>query len=158
MPEYNQTQISEFFGVQRSTVRDWMRKGCPVVQKGGRGKDTILDSVKVREWLEERAVKNAVGDVSEVDEKELKKRKLAAETVSAEVAAEIAKGSVVFIEDVKKIFSEDVLNVKAVLKQLPQRVAPQIVGETSERKIKKVINQELDTALSELSNGFIDEH
>ena len=157
MAEYNQAQIAEFFGVARTTVQTWVRNGCPVIQKGGKGKQTILESTAVAQWLQDRAVKNAVGDIDELDEKELRKRKLAAETVSAEVAAEIAKGEVVYIEDVKKIFSEDALNVKAILRQLPQRVAPQIVGETSERKIEKVINQELDAALNELSNRFIDQ-
>ena len=157
MAEYNQAQIAEFFGVARTTVQTWVRNGCPIVQKGGKGKESIYDSKAVAEWLQQRAIKNAVGEIDELDEKELRKRKLAAETVSAEVAAEIAKGEVVYIDDVKKIFSDDALNVKAILRQLPQRIAPQIVGETSERKIKKVVNQELDAALNELSNRFIEQ-
>lgn len=156
MAEINLSQLSEFYGKNRSTIRQWMNRGCPVLQRGGRGKQTLFDSVEVAEWLEEQAINNAVGDTKQADAEELKRRKLAADTSLAEIEAAKAKGEVVYIDDAVKIVTDDILSAKARLRNVPSRVTPQIVGETDETRIQEIIAIEIDHALEELSNRFIE--
>ena len=156
MAEINLSQLSEFYGKNRSTIRQWMNRGCPVKQRGGRGKQTLFDSVEVADWLEKQAINNAVGDTGQADAEELKRRKLAAETALAEIDAAKAREEVVYIEDAVSIITQDILECKARIRNVPGRAVPQIVGETDENRIKEVLEIEIDHALEELSNRFIE--
>ncbi|AEP29707.1 hypothetical protein [Brumicola nitratireducens] len=44
------------------------------------------------------------------------------------------------------------------MRQLAQRLAPIIVGETNEDKIKLIIGEEVDQVLTELSNEYYEEN
>lgn len=46
----NKAGVAEFFDVDPSTFDRWLRKGCPVVQKGSRGKSWKIDLLAVAEW------------------------------------------------------------------------------------------------------------
>ena len=46
----NRAQTAEFFGVALTTIDSWLRQGCPVIEKRGKGKPTVLDLLAVAEW------------------------------------------------------------------------------------------------------------
>ncbi|MBQ0719119.1 MAG: DUF1441 family protein [Gammaproteobacteria bacterium] len=46
----NKAGAAEFFDVDPSTLDRWLRKGCPFVQKGSRGKSWKIDLNAVAEW------------------------------------------------------------------------------------------------------------
>lgn len=154
MPILNVTQLADHYGVHRQTITSWVRRGMPAEAGGGVGKAYEFDSTKVAAWREQEAVRNAVGDVDQADENELKRRKLAADTTVAEVEAAKARGEVVYIDDAVKEVTAAIYEVKAKLYASPARIAPQIVGETDETRIKDVIQSEFEQALYELQTRF----
>jgi phage terminase Nu1 subunit (DNA packaging protein) len=47
----NKADVSAFFGVSLPTVNEWVKKGCPVIQKGiGAGIPWIFDLLEVMLW------------------------------------------------------------------------------------------------------------
>lgn len=43
-------QVAEFFDVSLPTVETWIRKGCPIVERGGKGIGYVLDLREVARW------------------------------------------------------------------------------------------------------------
>jgi phage terminase Nu1 subunit (DNA packaging protein) len=58
----NKAQLAEFFDVSVKTVDNWVRRGCPVVKRGGKSEPWIFDALAVAEWRYTRE-----GGESEVD-------------------------------------------------------------------------------------------
>ena len=46
----NKAEVSEFFGVTMATVDNWVRSGCPILQRGSRGVSWELDLLDVAKW------------------------------------------------------------------------------------------------------------
>ncbi len=46
----NKAEVAEFYDVTISTIEAWIRRGCPVVQRGRRGSPWILDLLAIAEW------------------------------------------------------------------------------------------------------------
>lgn len=153
----NASELADLMGVHRNTVAKWARNGCPFIQKSDkkRGLEWQFESSDVIRWTQDQAIKNAVGNVEDVQEDELRRRKLAAETAISEIEAAKAKGLVVLVEDVIRIISDDYVKIKQRLRTIPARVAPSIVGEPDETVIKSEIETEIDESLNELSTRFI---
>lgn len=47
----NRAQISDIFGVAKTTVDTWRKRGCPVIEANGKGKPSKYDTVAVHKWL-----------------------------------------------------------------------------------------------------------
>lgn len=69
--DVNRSDLAEINGVSMPTIDDWVRRGCPVVQRGGRGRAWQFNTADVRNWREddkqrrwERAMRDSkrVGD------------------------------------------------------------------------------------------------
>ncbi len=53
--------LAKLTGWDRGTIRDWIdKKGCPVVSRGGRGEDAVLDVGEVWRWREEQVRQDAI--------------------------------------------------------------------------------------------------
>lgn len=46
----NRAQLAKEFGISLPTVDDWVRRGCPVVSKGGSGRECKFSISNVRAW------------------------------------------------------------------------------------------------------------
>lgn len=46
----NKAEVAAFFDVSLTTVHSWIRRGCPVIQDGGRGVSWELDLLAVMQW------------------------------------------------------------------------------------------------------------
>ncbi len=46
----NKAEAAEFFGVSLPTIDAWIRRGCPVVQRGAHGLPWILDLLEIAIW------------------------------------------------------------------------------------------------------------
>lgn len=47
----NRAELAFFFGVAKTTIDSWVRRGCPVKKKAeGRGKQAQFDTVEVFRW------------------------------------------------------------------------------------------------------------
>ena len=49
----NRAEAAKFFGVALTTIDAWIRRGCPVLERGDRGVPHKLDSAEVAHWFAE---------------------------------------------------------------------------------------------------------
>ncbi len=88
--QVNRAGLSEIFGVALPTVDQWARNGCPVVKRGGRGREWTFDTAVVARWLRDKAAEEAAGGAV-ADIEEWKRRKIAAEAQREELHLADAK-------------------------------------------------------------------
>lgn len=150
-------EIAEIFGVADTTVDQWIRRGCPILQRGAKGIQWQINTADVSEWLKQRAVEDVSGDTL-ADESELKRRKLAAETAKAELELAKVKGEVVPLRQLERALSNTFAEVKTNMRNVPGRVATSLIGETSELRIKEVVLAEIDLALDALTEFDLEEN
>lgn len=48
--EATKAECAEFFEVSLPTLENWVRRGCPFVQRGGRGVSWVFDLLAVAKW------------------------------------------------------------------------------------------------------------
>ena len=158
----NKVELSDIFGVAMPTIDDWVRRGCPVVERGAKGKSWVFNTADVRAWREDDVRRDAASDEDTTVE-ELKRRKLRAETVAAELELAISKGEVAPLDQMERGVVRAFEEVKAAMRNVPSRASRMIVGETDETRIRTVLLAEIDQALEVLdetdliSAGDIDE-
>lgn len=148
----NKTELCDLFGVTAPTVDTWVRTGCPIESRGGRGVPSEFNTADVSKWLRDKARDEGAG-TSQADESELKRRKLAAETAKAELELAKARGSVAPIDQVERMVSRAFSEVRAGLRNMPSRLVATLIGETNERQFKKVMLEEIDQVLEALANA-----
>jgi len=152
MAQVNRAELAEILGVSLPTITSKVSKGMPFEQRGGRGREWTFDTAAVFEWEKEQAVINATGDLSSVTDDELKRRKLAAETMLVELEAGKKRGDLIPREEIEKMLVNLVLDTKARLLLVPRRCAPLLTQLTSEQEIRDIIEEEQREALTDLSN------
>lgn len=69
----------------------------------------------------------------------------------AEVESQLATNSVVLIEDVEKEFADVVVEVRTWLLNIPGRATLRVMGESSEKRIKAILLDEIKEALTSLA-------
>ena len=146
----NRSGLAEVFGVAPPTVDQWRKDGCPFVTLGGRGKEWEYDTAQVAAWLRERDVLAATGD-KVTDQEELKRRRLLADTEKSELELAKAKGEVAPIDQVERAVARAFAEVRAGMRNLPQRTVSMLIGETDERRFKTVLMGEIDEVLKSLN-------
>ncbi|WP_420023755.1 terminase small subunit [Cereibacter azotoformans] len=150
--EVSRTGLASVFDVATTTVDQWVRNGCPVVERGGRGRAWTFNTAEVAAWRVQQARDEASG-VATASEAELRRRKLAAETGTAELAYAQARGEVAPVEQFQKALTKVCAEVRAQMRVIPSRVSRMIVGSTDESHIKGVLIAEIDQALEALANA-----
>lgn len=156
--EVSQSECATFFGVHRNTVGNWLKKGCPFIQKANKraGKDWILDTAEVAQWREKVAVNNALGDMPD-DAELLKTRKLKAETTIVEIEAAKQRGEVALIEEMEKETRDLMIAICTRMLLIPKRVALHLTGVDSETEIASIIEEEIRQGLSESAEIDLDD-
>jgi len=149
-------EVADLFGVSHTTVDAWLKRGLPVVQRGSKGKRWVINTAEVSAWLEQRAKESSSGGDNS-DERELKRRKLAAETAKVELELANVRGEVVPLRQLERALSNTFAEVKTNLRSVPSRVATAIIGEESETRIKAVILKEIDQALEAMGDMDLEE-
>ena len=145
----NRTEMSDHLGVAMSTLDDWVRRGCPVVSRGGRGRRWQFNSADVRAWRDED-IRAGLQDTRHATSDELKRRKLQAETEQVELELAQAKGEVAPIEQFERALEKAFGEVRAGIRNvLPGRAARRLLGEDDETRIKAVLLEEIDQQLEE---------
>lgn len=152
--EVSKTELAEFFGVSATTVEHWIRVGCPFIQRGGKGKAWKFSTADVHDWRLDRLREEHAGSAP-ADEKELKNRKLAAETAKAELELAKAKGEVAPLDQVQRGMAKAFAEVKANMRNVPGRVVTLLIGETDEVRFKSVLLAEIDQALEALADASL---
>ena len=47
----NRSEIADIFGVAKTTVDTWRKRGCPILEANGKGVPSKYDTVEVHKWL-----------------------------------------------------------------------------------------------------------
>ncbi|TLP67099.1 terminase small subunit [Parasedimentitalea maritima] len=150
--EVNRTELAEINGVSLPTVESWVRRGCPVVQRGGRGRAWQFNTAEVRNWREDD-IRAEASHTTHANKDELLLRKLAAETEQAELDLAKAKDELVPVEQLERALTKAFGEVRAGMRNVvPGRAARRLIGETDETKFKVVLLEEIDHALGALAD------
>lgn len=147
--------IGAAFGVSDRTVReDWIRDGCPhevrPVRRGN-GKAYYFSYAAVSRWYARREIERAIGDVSDIDTEEAKRRKLAAEAELAEIEVKKARAVLAEVSVMASEVGRDYGRVRARLVQMPSSLAPKLVFLGDIQKGQQILTDAVNDALRELS-------
>ena len=148
--------LADVFGVSLPTIDAWVRKGCPFVEKGGRGQEWQFNTAQVSKWLRDRDVEEATGGIPD-DLEELKLREQKAKTELTELELAERKGEVALIAEFERAQSMVFAAIRANIMNVPQRAVLQLLGETDERAFKEKLKAELVLALETSAEEELEE-
>lgn len=86
------TQAAVMLGCNRSTLRDWIRKGCPVALNGGIGDARLVDLKEARTWRENQIREEERARLSSADTSDPSSKPM---TVKERIDLEKLKGQVI---------------------------------------------------------------
>lgn len=138
------------FGVSATTVEHWIRVGCPFIQRGAKGRAWQFSTADVYDWRLDRLREEHAGKAPQ-SEAELKLRKLAAETSKAELELAKAMGLVAPVDEMERAITAAFAEFRANVRNVPGRVVKLLIGETDEKRFKRVLGEEIDQTLEALS-------
>ena len=148
--------LADVFGVSLPTIDAWVRKGCPFVEKGGRGQEWKFNTASVSTWLRDRDVEEATGGIPD-DLEELKLREQKAKTELTELELATKKGEVALIAEFERAQAMVFAAIRANIMNVPQRAVLQLLGETDERAFKEKLKAELVLALETSAEEELEE-
>lgn len=151
-PIVSQGEICRLFNTTAQTVLSWERKGCPIEQKGGRGKPSLYRVADVIRWRESQAALAASGDLSAMDMDEAKRRKLSAEAAMAEILLDKERGEIAEIATIVGVVGKGLDACRARLLGISSKIAPVLALETSPVTIKEIVDDAVHEALDEISS------
>lgn len=147
----NRAEAARYLGITPPTLDRWVVQGCPVHKEGGRGRSYEFNSADLREW-ETQKIRAEGRSTAQATEAELLRRELAAKTELAELKLAREKGEVAPIDQFERAMSLVFGEVRSKLRTIPSRVAPRVVGETDDNRVKAILKDEIDLALQVLSD------
>lgn len=145
----NRVKLAEIFGVSVDTVSAWVKRGCPYLVGGDKGKQWSFNSASVFRWHLE-SVDGSSGSQTPENYEKSKARKMAADAALAEIELERARGSVVELSVVLDAVTEEYATVRTRLGSLPGILAPRLSPDRA-LEYQPVIADVVDDILKELS-------
>jgi len=152
----NRNQLALLFDKSLVTIDSWIRRGMPFVQEGCRSQEWKFDVSQVAKWREEQAIANALGNMGDVEIEEARRRKIAAEAGILEITLKAKQGEVIERAEVEKGLMHAYTMIKQRLRTIPERIVPQLMGESNEQYVREMLLDEIDDALLELSQADYD--
>ena len=143
--QVNRSHLAETFGVALPTVDAWVKKGVPVVTRGGRGQEWVFDTAAVARWLRDQAAAEAGGKDDDLDE--IEKRTKRAKMRSSELELAKAQGLVAEIGEFERTQAVRAAMVRQNVMNVAQRACLRLLGETDETTFKRTLREELTLAL-----------
>ncbi|MFZ5586133.1 MAG: terminase small subunit [Thermodesulfobacteriota bacterium] len=147
----NRAELASLFGVSANTVSNWLSRGCPCVQRGGLGKPWTFDTAAVVQWLANRNPDN--GQITEdPDEKEWRKRRMAAEARRAEMALAKDEAELISADEVAKAAFDAARTLRDAILAIPDRISEELAVETDSDAVHQRLTLELTNALKQQAN------
>lgn len=145
MKTVNLNEAAALLNKRPATIKAWFAKGCPVIKKGNQKKEWVISIADVMDWKEKEAKKEHEAKQDEPLSWEARKQKADAEL--AEIKTAKAKGEVALLDEIERQYNEAAHEIKARLRQIQSRAAPQLLGVKTEKEIKVILLDEIDEAL-----------
>ena len=146
---YTQQVMCEIMGITPRRIQQLAKQG--ILRRDSKGKFPFAPTIS--DYLD--FLRGHAANANQaIDFNVEKARKTKAEADIAEIAAAKAKGEVVDLRDVERNLEFVFAEVKSNIRNVPQRVAPRIIGETEEYRIKEAILDELDQAMDSMADGI----
>jgi terminase small subunit / prophage DNA-packing protein len=57
----NRAELASLYEVSLPTVDAWVRRGCPVIERGSKGREWKFSTADIFDWRVESAVRDAMG-------------------------------------------------------------------------------------------------
>lgn len=151
--EVNRSDLAEILGVTVSAVDGWLRRGCPQVAAGGRGRASKFNTAHVVEWLNERARRDSQSSTGSISLDEARQRKTAAEAELAELELGHARGELVQIDTVAELLEATLSTVRLRLLSVPAKVAARVAPLRQPAQCRRILEDEFAEVLAELVGG-----
>lgn len=146
----NRAELAGFFGISLPTVDSWLRKGCPIVERGSKGREAKFDSAAVIAWRVKSAVADAtsgLGDgVDKVSKDEADRRRAVANAITAEVEADEAIRSVLSRFDVESSYADFAQALRSSLSTTGAKIANRTAAMTNPAQIRDFCQAEINRA------------
>lgn len=160
----NRADLALIFGRSLPTIDAWVRRGCPFIEKGGKGKEWRFDSAAVHNWLVAQAVEEAVSQFADVEsgqvsKEEADRRRAVALAITAEVDAAEALDEVVSRQDAEADLAAFCLALKNGLATACAKIASRAASMGNAAEIQELcvdeINRAYGAAEAELSRRWL---
>jgi len=141
--------VARFFGRSLATVKgDWRPGGMP----GRAGAWDLKAILQWRDGAAQAATPAAAGDQSKAD---AERRKAIAEAAIAERKERLLAGKLIELEPVRRLFVRHVEEAKALMGQIPDRVAAALPAKTA-AKIRKSAREEARRVIDDVCESLAD--
>lgn len=146
----NRSGLAETLGMSLPAVDAYVRRGCPFVQRGAKGREWQFDTAAVIEWLRQQDIEQAIGDTSKLDIDEARRRKIAAEAALAEMELAKERRQMIHVDEVAGVVADEYAKVRSRVLAMPARLAQPLSILDDPAAIEAEIKAECVDALSEL--------
>lgn len=146
---FNKAEVAEAFGVTLPTIDAWIRKGCPVMQRGRRGVAWELDIFEAYKWRFDVGAADA--DSEDPEQMSPKERLDYYKGCRERDAHRKESGELMHVDDVTATWTKIVGITKSRLMALPMRLAPVLVAVTELREAEDTVQDGIVAALEDLS-------
>ena len=141
-------ELAGIMGIDVNTVRKCMVQGMPHKKINARLYE--FDTAKAIHWRLQMEADKADEETDEIRYDEAKRRKAVADALSADLDLEITRSRLAVIDDVMENFAEALVNVRAQLVGMPNRLAG-VLEYQEQKEIRSILNQDLKQILNGLS-------
>jgi phage terminase Nu1 subunit (DNA packaging protein) len=151
MPTVDVSKVAGFLNLSEARVQQLVKEGMPREARGQ------YDPIQCAHWyirflqnaLEKRAAPTREGGFAGQNEERV--RLLRAEADLKEIELAKQRGQLIALSDVEAELTDLVLTTKARIMAIPQRVAPELIGETSRVMIQAKLEKACKEALHALA-------
>ena len=138
-------ELMKLLRVSRQTISNYKDQGMPVYARGK------FDLKKVFEWYVDKTTIEKESTQQEIDLETEKARKTKIEADLKQIELDLAQGKAVTIEEAITKTSQLLVKVKNIVMNIPQRVAPKIIGKNL-KETKLILQDQQREALNEILN------
>lgn len=152
----NKTELAKTLKVSLVSIDAWIRKGCPYVKKGDKGRNYKFSLKEVEVWRNKYLGKTKpLQDLSISESRAIREHFRA---LNEELDYKIKMGEFINADVTMQIWGRVVMACRSRLLALPSKVAPVVVHLKSIPEVKDQIEKLIHGALNELSRLDIDKY
>jgi phage terminase Nu1 subunit (DNA packaging protein) len=147
----NRADMAAIIGVVPNTITEWVRRGCPVLERGSHGREYQFDTAAVIQWrMDCLQAEMMERDGAAPDFDRDRARKMQADADLAEIERDLARGRVIERREVLDAVTSEYATVRSRLGSLPGLIAPR-VDPVRAVEVQGIVAGIVDDVLQELS-------